>query len=295
MYAAKEILMKLSMNVTSTFHGTVANDIEIAKAAGFTGIELQNPKLDRYLAAGLPAESVVPMLSGIEVSGIGALQESELDTFRAEAERIAKLGVLYGAPTMQMCTGPVDVQTVKDFKAGKIAADDPRFTGVLGLPEKEQIAKTAERVALAADIASDHGLGLFLEPLGWAPINRLSQALQIIETINRENVGLAVDFWHFWVTGDTPEEVAKLDPSLIHAVHICDGVPVPAGEIPDQAISRNVWTGGGSIPLQEWVDAVKATGYDGWWCSEIFHDKSAEFGFLQVAQTLRSNMEILIA
>lgn len=287
--------MKLSMNVTSTFHGTVANDIEIAKAAGFTGIELQNPKLDRYLAAGLPAESVVPMLSGIEVSGIGALQESELDTFRAEAERIAKLGVLYGAPTMQMCTGPVDVQTVKDFKAGKIAADDPRFTGVLGLPEKEQIAKTAERVALAADIASDHGLGLFLEPLGWAPINRLSQALQIIETINRENVGLAVDFWHFWVTGDTPEEVAKLDPSLIHAVHICDGVPVPAGEIPDQAISRNVWTGGGSIPLQEWVDAVKATGYDGWWCSEIFHDKSAEFGFLQVAQTLRSNMEILIA
>lgn len=287
--------MKLSMNVTSTFHGNVANDIEIAKAAGFTGIELQNPKLDRYLATGLPAESVVPMLSGIEVSGIGALQESEIDTFRAEAERIAKLGVLYGAPTMQMCTGPVDVQTVKDFKAGKITADDPRFTGVLGLPEKEQIAKTAERVALAADIASDHGLGLFLEPLGWAPINRLSQALQIIETINRENVGLAVDFWHFWVTGDTPEEVAKLDPSLIHAVHICDGIPVPAGEIPDQAASRNVWTGGGSIPLQEWVDAVKATGYDGWWCSEIFHDKSAEFGFLQVAQTLRSNMEILIA
>ncbi|NLW13656.1 MAG: sugar phosphate isomerase/epimerase, partial [Trueperella sp.] len=69
----------------------------------------------------------------------------------------------------------------------------------------------------------------------------------------------------------------------------------PAGEIQDQAVSRNVWTGGGSIPLQEWVDAVKATGYDGWWCSEIFHDKSAEFGFLQVAQTLRSNMEILIA
>lgn len=287
--------MKLSMNVTSTFHGNVVNDIEMAKAAGFTGIELQNPKLDRYLATGLPAESVVPMLDGIEVSAIGALQESDLETFRAEAERIAKLGALYGAPTMQMCTGPVDVQTVKDFKAGKIAASDPRFTGVLGLPEKDQVEKTAERVALAADIANDHGLGLFLEPLGWAPINRLAQTQQIMDIIKRDNVGIVVDFWHFWVAGDTPEDVAKLDPEIIHAVHVCDGVPVPVGEIPDQSVSRNVWTGGGSIPLQEWVDAVKSTGYDGWWCSEIFHDKSAEFGFLQVAKTLRSNMEILIA
>lgn len=286
--------MKLSMNVTSTFYGNVVNDIAMAKAAGFTGIELQNPKLDRYLAAGLPAESVLPHLEGIEVSAIGALQESNLDAFRAEAERIAQLGALYGAPTMQMCTGPVDVQTVKDFKAGRPISDD-RFTGVLGLPEQEQIDRTAERVALAADIAKDHGLGLFLEPLGWAPINRLSQAQQILETIKRDNVGIVVDFWHFWVTGDTPEDVAKLDPEIIHAVHVCDGVPVPEGEIPDQSISRNVWTGGGSIPLQEWVDAVKSTGYDGWWCSEIFHDKSAEFGFEQVATTLRSNLEILIA
>lgn len=287
--------MKLSMNVTSTFHGNVVNDIAMAKAAGFTGIELQNPKLDRYLAAGLPADSVVPLLDGIEVSAIGALQESDLDTFRAEAERIANLGALYGAPTMQMCTGPVEVQTVKDFKAGKIGPGDNRFTGVLGLPEQEQIDRTAERVALAADIAKDYGLGLFIEPLGWAPINRVGQALQIIEKINRDNVGLVVDFWHFWVSGDTPEDVARLDPSLIHAVHVCDGLPVPDGEIPDQAKSRNVWTGGGNIPLQEWVDAVKSTGYDGWWCSEIFHDKSAEFGFEQVATTLRSNLEILIA
>ncbi|AXE40259.1 sugar phosphate isomerase/epimerase family protein [Acidipropionibacterium virtanenii] len=287
--------MKLSMNVTTTFYGNVVNDIKVAKEAGYDGVELQSPKLYRYLDQGFAAESVVPMLEGIEVSGIGAVQEAPLDDFRAEAERLAALGQMYGAPSLQMCTGPVDVQVVKDFEAGKLEPGDPRFRGLLGRPEDEVITETAKRVGLAADIAADHGLGLYLEPLGWAPVHTLPQALRILEICDRDNLGLTVDFWHFFVAGDTPEDVAKLDPSIIHAVHVCDGVPVPAGEIPDQGVSRNVMTGGGSIPLQEWVDAVKATGYDGWYASEIFCDKANEFDFLEVAQTLRNLMHILCA
>lgn len=287
--------MKLSMNVTTTFYGNVVNDIKIAREAGFDGVELQSPKLYRYLDQGFPAESVVPMLEGIEVSGIGAVQEAPEEDFRAEAERLAALGELYGAPSLQMCTGPVDVQVVKDFAAGTLELGDPRFRGLLGKPEDEVITETAKRVGLAADIAADHGLGLYLEPLGWAPVHTLPQAMRILEICNRDNLGLTVDFWHFFVAGDTPEDVAKLDPSLIHAVHVCDGIPVPAGEIPDQGVSRNVMTGGGSIPLQEWVDAVKATGYDGWYASEIFCDKANEFDFLEVATTLRNLMHILCA
>ena len=287
--------MKLSMNVTSTFFGNVVNDIKVAKEVGFDGIELQNPKMDRYLEAGYTAESVVPMLEGIEVSAFGALQEMEDDAFRAEAERLTCQAQLFGAPTLQMCTGPVDVQVVKDFKAGKLAANDPRYRGLLGVPEKELIEKTAKRIGLAADIAKDHGLGLFIEPLGWAPVNALPQALKILDLAKRDNLGIVVNFWHFFVAGDTPEDVAKLDPSIIHAVHVCDGLTVPAGEIPDQAISRNIWTGGGDIPLQEWVDSVKATGYDGWWTSEIFCDKTQELDFNLVAGALRDNMEILVS
>lgn len=287
--------MKLSMNVTTTFYGNVVNDIKVAREAGFDGVELQSPKLYRYLDQGFSAESVKPMLEGIEVSGIGAVQEAPLEDFKAEAERLATLGELYGAPSLQMCTGPVDVQVVKDFQAGKLEPGDPRFRGLLGKPEDEVITETAKRVGLAADIAADHGLGLYLEPLGWAPVHTLPQAMRILEICNRDNLGLTVDFWHFFVAGDTPEDVAKLDPSLIHAVHVCDGIPVPAGEIPDQGVSRNVMTGGGSIPLQEWVDAVKATGYDGWYASEIFCDKANEFDFLEVATTLRNLMHILVA
>jgi sugar phosphate isomerase/epimerase len=74
-----------------------------------------------------------------------------------------------------------------------------------------------------------------------------------------------------------------------------DGLHVPPGEVPDQSISRNVWTGAGNIPLQEWMDACKATGYDGCYCPEIFCDKVAELDDVLVASTLRNTVRMLLA
>jgi sugar phosphate isomerase/epimerase len=65
--------------------------------------------------------------------------------------------------------------------------------------------------------------------------------------------------------------------------------------VPDQSISRNVWTGAGSIPLQEWIDACKSTGYDGCYCPEIFCDKVAELDDVLVASTLRNTVRMLLA
>jgi sugar phosphate isomerase/epimerase len=126
-------------------------------------------------------------------------------------------------------------------------------------------------------------------------VNSLRHALAVLEAANRPNVGLAVDFWHCFVAGDTPEDVAALDPALIKAVHVCDGLAVPPGEIPDQDVYRDVAMGGGVIPLQEWVDAAKATGYDGWWCTEIFCRKTAQLDHLAVAAQMRSLLEVLVS
>ena len=126
-------------------------------------------------------------------------------------------------------------------------------------------------------------------------MNRVSQALRIFEQVDRPNVKMCVDFWHFWAVGDTPEDVAALPADLIAAVHVCDGLQVPAGEIPDQSVSRNIWTGAGEIPLQEWVDACKSTGFDGWYCPEIFCDKVSELDDVLVASTLRNNIRMLLA
>ena len=282
------------MNSTSAFHGSTMNDIAVAKRTGFDAVELQTPKLFRFLDAGYRAEDLVPLLEGFPVSGVGAIQEAPHDEFVRDATRLAQFAQVVGSPYVQMCTGPVDAQTVKDFRAGRLGPDDVRFRGALGLSDADTITETARRVALAADIAADHGVGIYLEPLGWSPINRVAHAVDILERIDRPNAKLCVDFWHFWVSGDTPEDVAGLPADLIAAVHVCDGLCVPEGEIPDQSVSRNVWTGGGDIPLQEWVDACRSTGYDGYYCSEIFCARLAELDNDFVASTLRKTLTMLL-
>lgn len=286
--------MKISMNSTAAFHGTTMRDIAVARATGFDAVELQTPKLFRFLDAGYTGHDLLPLLDGFPVSGVGAIQEAPHDEFVRDATRLAEVARIVGAPFVQMCTGPVDVRVVKEFRAGTLAPDDLRFRAALGLTDAEALAETAERVALAADIAADHGVGLYLEPLAWSPVNRAAQAREIFERIDRANVRLCVDFWHFWAAGDRPEDVAALPADLIAAVHVCDGLHIPAGEVPDQRLSRDVWTGGGDIPLQEWVDAVRSTGYDSWYCSEIFCGKVAELDDELVASTLRNTIAMLL-
>jgi sugar phosphate isomerase/epimerase len=282
------------MNSTAAFHGATLRDIAVAKAAGFDAVELQSPKLFRFLDAGYAGRDLLAPLDGFPVSGVGAIQEAPHDEFVRDATRLAEVASILGAPYVQMCTGPVDVAVVKEFRAGTLSPQDLRFRGALGLSDAEVLAETAARVALAADIAADHGVGLYLEPLAWAPVNRVSQALEIFDRIDRPNVRLCVDFWHFWASGDTPADVAALPAELIAAVHVCDGLHIPTGEIPDQSVSRNVWTGAGAIPLQEWVDATRSTGYDSWYCSEIFCDRVAELDDELVASTLRNTIAMLL-
>ncbi|MDR1187875.1 MAG: sugar phosphate isomerase/epimerase [Bifidobacteriaceae bacterium] len=292
--------MKISMNVTTTFHGNVVNDIAVAKAAGYGGIELQSPKLYRYLDAGFPADSLPALLDGLTVTGLGAVldlerQGQDRDAYVAEVRRMCQVADAVGSPLVQLCTGPVDWEVVKDFKAGRLTADDPRYRGTLGLSDEEVVDAAAKNVALAADIAADHGLELYLEPLAWSNLNRCSQLLRLVDQVGRGNVGIALDFWHFWTVGDTLEEVAALPKELIKAVHVSDGLDLDREhEVPDQSVHRNVVIGGGAIPLQEWVDATKSTGYDGWWVSEMFCDKANEHDFLTVATTMRNLLAILV-
>ncbi|WP_245556862.1 sugar phosphate isomerase/epimerase family protein [Gryllotalpicola ginsengisoli] len=289
------------MNVTTTFYGNVVNDIAVAKAAGFGGIELQSPKLYRYLDAGFPAESLPPLLEGLTVTGLGAVLDAERqgegrEAFLAEVRRMCGVAVVVGAPIVQLCTGPVDWEVVKDFRAGRPAAGDARYRGTLGRSESEAIDVLAGNVREAADIAADHGLELYLEPLAWSNLNRHRQALEVIERAGRENVGITLDTWHYWTVGDTLEEVAATPKELIKTVHLSDGLDLDrATEVPDQSVHRDVVIGGGAIPLQQWVDAIKSTGYDGWWVSEMFSTKASEHDFLTVASTMRGLLEILVS
>lgn len=274
---------------------TLAIDLAIMRAAGFDGLEISAGKMRDTRAAGFSEAELALRLQGVNIPGIGFLLDIERQgaaeaQLMQEAAELFGLAKIAGAKGVQVLTGPVLVEAVQKHAAGQ---PYDRYKGVLGLPRHEQVAITARNLARLADLAADHGLLLYLEALAWAPLNRLADQVEVIERAGRDNVRLVVDYWHCYASGDTPETVAKLDRNLIYGVHICDSLAFGGG-IPNEVVLRDVPTGGGVLNLRDWTDAVKATGYVGWWSCELFCRRQQQDDSFAVAAELHALMSDLV-
>ncbi|MGO4855434.1 sugar phosphate isomerase/epimerase family protein [Phaeovulum sp. W22_SRMD_FR3] len=272
-----------------------AIDLEIMRAGGFAGIEANIGKMRAYLQAGHREAELAALMQDIYVPGAGFLldierQGADQAALLREAEDMFHIAKLAGAEGVQVLTGPVQVAAVEAHARGETS---PFYAGLLHLPKAEQLRLTAANFATLADMAKEQGLLLYLEALAWTPLNRLADQVALIDAAGRDNLRLVVDFWHCYASGDAPEEVARLPKELIHGVHVCDSLTHDCG-IPNEAVLRDVPTGAGVLNLMEWVDAVKSTGYVGWWSCELFCRRQQQENSFDVARTLKDLMERLV-
>jgi sugar phosphate isomerase/epimerase len=274
---------------------TLAIDVEIMRRTGFDGIEASAAKMRAFLAAGWSEAELADLLRNVYVPGTGFLIDVERRgadeaALLRESEALFHLAHIAGAKGVQVLTGPVNVQAVIKHAQG---IPSGLYGGVLGRPRPEQIAITAKNLARLADMAAAQGLLLYLEALAWSPLNSISDQVALIEAAGRDNLRMVIDYWHCYASGDTPDAVARLDPELIYGVHICDSFAFDGG-IPIEAELRDVPTGEGVLNLQEWTDAVKATGYVGWWSCELFCRKQHQDNSFDVARGLHALMSDLV-
>jgi sugar phosphate isomerase/epimerase len=209
-------------------------------------------------------------LDGLEPVNLGALPDverwrpDERAAMVREAQALTELAVEVGVSNVQLLTGPV--------------APGGAYSGPAELTPTELRRVTVDALRAVADLGAPHGLRYYLEPVAWTPLSTLQQAVEVIDAAERDNVGLVLDFWHLWQRGATPESVARLDPRVIFGVDFADSLGPPGSPMPDQR-SRCVWPGQGAIPLRAWADAVRSTGFDGWWDNELYsppHWESAD-------------------
>ena len=259
--------MRFVYNSNSTMHLPALMQIRVARETGWDGIFVRAEHLRRYLDQGYDAASLGDALAGLEPINLGALADverwrpEEHEAMVAEARDLTDLAVAVGASFIQVLSGPV--------------APGGVYTGPAELSRRDQRRVTAEALRAVADLGAPHGIRYYLEPVAWTPLAPLADAVAAIEEADRENVGLVLDFWHLWQRGETPDAVARLDPRLIFGVDFADSLGAPGSPSADQR-SRWVWPGEGSIPLQAWVDAVLATGFDGWWDNELYSSRHWE-------------------
>jgi sugar phosphate isomerase/epimerase len=277
--------MQIALHNLATQHTNLITSIRIARETGYAGIEIGGPKLKQYLAQGLTVASLLPLLRDVPPVGLSYVQDIErqepaqYEALLRECDATCALAAQIGCPMVQLLTGPLD--------------PTGPYQGLNGKPWPEMRKLTAQNLRELAGIGKSHGVKFYLEALTFTPLNRLNQQIELLQETGREEIGLVLDFYHLWDSGTNPDEIARMNKDLIFCVDFCDSLD-PFGQGGDLAQrGRDVWTGGGRIPLKEWVDAVKATGFDGIWRCELLSPKYWELDPWSTARDLKSFLEYL--
>ncbi|MFM0502963.1 sugar phosphate isomerase/epimerase family protein [Paraburkholderia caffeinilytica] len=286
---------RITFNTTGAKHSTLVMELDIARSASYSAVEISQDKARRYLDAGYSVDDLRNELDGFVIHGIGALVDIERqgragkELFR-EADELFILAHAIGAKGVQIVSGPLDVQAVMDFSEKGYSN---RYTGLLQHRHDDQVKLTVKNLTEIADRAREYGLTVYLEALSWAPLNSIEEQVEVVRLVGRENLKLVIDFWHCYTSGATPEQLSKVEREHIYGVHVCDSLPYLGG-IPVETVLRDVPTGSGVLNLRDWTDAVKSTGFNGWWCSETFCKKQQQGNSYAVVKDMKRQLETLV-
>ena len=260
-------------------YSNVATDIMIAAKAGYDAVELHTDKLDRYLAAGFTGQDIKKLLDAhnMKVSCIDIIGEVETQdpvkyqAVLSKAELLIKTAQEIGCSTIQLNA----------------------FCELADRSERENIILTAANIREICKLGAASGIKFQYEGAAWTPIHSLQQCMNLVEEVGMDNFGLVIDFWHFWASrGGSPEAISKLDKNLIYGVHVADGFRPGVGE-PwiDETLLRGALPGDGDIPIQDWIAAVQATGYEGFYSGEILCHKLRESNLMDIASDTLKRMK----
>jgi len=245
-------------------------------------------------------------------------QGADLDFFQA-TDRSAAESVAKALADRGLCPGtaglPVDFRTSDEnyrtsFQRFRAAAPLLAATGVRrvltwllpfsdDLPYLENFRRHADRLTPVAEVLAENGIRFGLEFVGTLSLRQghkfpfvhtLDQVLELAGAIERPNVGILLDSWHWYVSGGTVEEIRKLSDDHIVGVHVNDA---PAG-IPIEQQQDNVRCLPGEtgvIDLVGFLKVLEAIGYGGPVTVEPF---SSRLATLPAEQAARQTSEALV-
>jgi len=270
--------MKLSFNEATTLkNANLEKDLELCEKLGYDYIEIRTEdKLPEYLQ-NHPIDELADYFRAhhIKPLALNALvffnnrdekgYEDIIREFKDMLEKGKKLGVQF----------IVAVPLITEEKILK----------------KDIKASCVEVLTELSDLAKPYGIKIAVEFIGHpqCTVNTFSQGYDIVKAVDRENVGLVLDCFHFHGMGSNLEDLKKADGSKIFILHIDDTEDFPIGFLTDE---DRVWPGQGAIDLDGILSALKEIGYSGVVSVELFRP---EYYQLEAEEVIKTAKETTLA
>ncbi len=251
--------MKLGYNqATCMEKSDLENDLKLCEEHGYDYIELRIDMLEEYFEKHSIGElqelfrySPVRPFSINAIDFINFNTSEQWETIRKQIIFSCETAQAIGCPYLIVCPGK----------------SDNYFTGT----EKQIFDDTVEVLNRYADIAEPYGVSIAFEPVGdrrWY-CNSLRLATEIVNAVDRFSVGLTVDCTNFYMHDKCADilSIYRIPKGKLFIYHINDCEELPFGELEQ---SDRIMPGKGCIPVAAITEAVRATGYNGPACIELF-------------------------
>jgi 2-keto-myo-inositol isomerase len=264
--------MKLALNGATTMKADLETDIRVARLARFDYVEIWAAKLREYLKSKTTTE-LRDLLKSADVKpySINSIERitfrkgKEQDLLLAECDELCKIASEIECPYIVVVPSP-----------------HPK-----GMSRAESVHHSVSALRELGPVAERHGVRLAFEFLGQkgCSVQTLELAYDIVAQVNRDNVGLVIDSFHFYAGGSTIESIEALDPGRLFIFHINDAEDLPRQQLEDR---HRLLPGLGILPLREIISALKRVGYDRVASVEIFRPEYWERDPLEIAREARA-------
>jgi 2-keto-myo-inositol isomerase len=246
--------MKIAINGATTMHADLATDIKAAGAADFDYIEIWAAKLREFLKTNSVAdlknlieENNLEPYSINSIEHITFRNAADYERIKAECEEFSRIAGEINCPYVVVVPGKLPENASKE----EITVESVRVLNDL------------------ADIAEKYNVGLAFEFLGQTDcsVQTLDFCKEIVEKVNRPNVGLVIDTFHFYAGNSSFEAIETLDPEKLFIFHINDAEDLPRETLTD---AHRLYPGTGILPIREIKERFDKIGYDRMVSIEIF-------------------------
>lgn len=131
-----------------------------------------------------------------------------------------------------------------------------------GMPRAEALEHFTEGLKAAFLVAEEVDVMLLVEPEPGLLIENAEQFLELANCVDSPMFGLNFDVGHFYCVGDPlPETINRLQPWIYH-YHLED--------IAASRVHEHLVPGTGAIDFPAVLQAIHASGYDGWLTVELY-------------------------